>query len=63
MVFGRFLGGAVGNLPRVSPVHVVLVAQVLAGLASVAVPLCSSSLALGLCIGTIGFMLGECVTS
>ena len=62
MVFGRFLGGVVGNVLPVKPVFVVLVAQICAGLAAMAITLCSSTLTLGLCIATVGFMLGENVT-
>ena len=59
MTLGRLVGGVVGNLPRVRPVHVVLGAQVLAGVASIAVPLCNTPSTLLVSIAGVGFMLGK----
>ena len=58
MIFGRVLGGAVGNLPRVNPLVVIVVAQLIAGLVSCALPFCTNVPVIAICIGTIGFMLG-----
>ena len=61
MIFGRLLGGAIGNIPKINPLYVVITAQAVAGVASIAVPFCHSVILVMCCMATIGFMLGMCM--
>ena len=56
---GRFLGGVVGNLPRVNPLHLVIFVQVIASCVLFLVPFLRNSFAIAFSLGVIGLLLGR----
>ena len=59
MMFGRGVGGLVGNAPRLNPVYVTVTSLLCAAASCALVPFCATFSSISACTACIGFMLGE----